>query len=80
MKLDAIYQKDIIEIDTTLSVEGFEEFKRCASIYQKRYLVLSQMMIYALDNLHIDSILTNQTTEALNKNIEKFLRERDEDK
>ncbi|KAM1052825.1 hypothetical protein ACFX2I_000359 [Malus domestica] len=35
MKFDAIYQKDIIGIDTTLCVEGFEEFKRCASMNQK---------------------------------------------
>ncbi|KAM2312455.1 hypothetical protein ACFXTH_022856 [Malus domestica] len=47
---------------------------------QKRYLVLSHMMIYALDNLHTDSIVMNQTTRALNRNIEKLLQERHEDK
>ncbi|CAN6679317.1 unnamed protein product [Malus baccata var. baccata] len=47
---------------------------------QKRYLVLSHMMIYALDNLHTDSIVMNQTTGALNRNIEKLLQERLEDK
>ncbi|KAB2623907.1 DNA ligase 1-like [Pyrus ussuriensis x Pyrus communis] len=83
MKFDAIYQKDIIGIDTTLGVEGFEEFKRCARMDQKRYLVLSRMMLYALDNLHTNSIVTNQTTGAtgaLNRKIEKLLQERHEDK
>ncbi|TQE06684.1 hypothetical protein C1H46_007750 [Malus baccata] len=47
---------------------------------QKRYLVLSHMMIYALDNLHTDSIVMNQTTGALNRNIENLLQERLEDK
>ncbi|KAM0970477.1 hypothetical protein FF1_018551 [Malus domestica] len=47
---------------------------------QKRYLVLSHMMIYALDNLHTDLIVMNQTTGALNRNIEKLLQERHEDK
>ncbi|KAM1650942.1 hypothetical protein ACFX14_003698 [Malus domestica] len=47
---------------------------------QKRYLVLSHMMIYVLDNLHTDSIVTNQTTRALNRNIEKLLQFRHEDK
>ncbi|KAM2454763.1 hypothetical protein PS1_014838 [Malus domestica] len=80
MKFDASYQKDFIGIDNTLSVEDFEKFKRCASMDQKRYLVLSHMMIYALDNLHTDSIVMNQTTGALNRNIEKLLQERLEDK
>ncbi|RXH80780.1 hypothetical protein DVH24_004694 [Malus domestica] len=75
MKLDAIYRNDIIRIDNTLGVEGFEEFKRCVSMDQK-----SHMMIYALDNLHTDSIVTNQATGALNINIEKLLQERHEDK
>ncbi|CAN6565433.1 unnamed protein product [Malus baccata var. baccata] len=47
---------------------------------QKRYLVLSHMMIYTLDNLHTDSIVMNQTTGALNRNIENLLQERLEDK
>ncbi|CAN6575717.1 unnamed protein product [Malus baccata var. baccata] len=47
---------------------------------QKRYLVLSHMMIYALDNLHTNSIVMNETTGALNRNIEKLLQERLEDK
>ncbi|KAM1240591.1 hypothetical protein ACFX2I_046134 [Malus domestica] len=80
MKFDASYQKDFIGIDNTLGVEDFEKFKRCASMDQKRYLVLSHMMIYALDNLHTDSIVMNQTTGALNRNIEKLLQERLEDK
>ncbi|CAN6567532.1 unnamed protein product [Malus baccata var. baccata] len=80
MKFDASYQKDFFGIDNTLGVEYFEKFKRCASMDQKRYLVLSHMMIYALDNLHTDSIVMNQTTGALNRNIEKLLQERLEDK
>ena len=80
MKLDEIYRKDIIGIDNTLGVEGFEEFKRCASVDQKRYLVFSHMMIYALDNLHTDSIVTNQTTGALNRKIENLVQEQNEDK
>ncbi|CAN6690711.1 unnamed protein product [Malus baccata var. baccata] len=80
MKFDASYQKDFIGIDNTLGVEDFEKFKRCASMDQKRYLVLSHMMIYAIDNLRIDSIVMNQTTGALNRNIEKLLQERLEDK
>ncbi|TQE07921.1 hypothetical protein C1H46_006454 [Malus baccata] len=55
-------------------------FERCVSMDQKRYLVLSHMMIYALDNLHTDSIVMNQTTRALNRNIEKLLQERHKDK
>ncbi|CAN6692122.1 unnamed protein product [Malus baccata var. baccata] len=47
---------------------------------QKRYLVLSHMMIYALNNLHTDSIVMNQTTGSLNRNIENLLQERLEDK
>ncbi|CAN6692176.1 unnamed protein product [Malus baccata var. baccata] len=80
MKFDASYQKDFFGIDNTLGVEEFENFKRCASMDQKRYLVLSHMMIYALDNLHTDSIVMNETTGALNRNIEKLLQERLEDK
>ncbi|RXH84958.1 hypothetical protein DVH24_041726 [Malus domestica] len=80
MKFDASYQKDFIGIDNTLGVEDFEKFKRCASMDQKRYLVLSHMMIYALDNIHTNSIVMNQTTGALNRNIEKLLQERLEDK
>ncbi|CAN6586092.1 unnamed protein product [Malus baccata var. baccata] len=80
MKFDASYQKDFIGIDNTLGVEDFEKFKRCASMDQKRYLVLSHMMIYALDNLHTDSIVMNQTTGSLNRNIENLLQERLEDK
>ncbi|CAN6677957.1 unnamed protein product [Malus baccata var. baccata] len=38
------------------------------------------MMIYALDNLHTYSIVMNQTTGALNRNIEKLLQERHDDK
>ncbi|CAN6712269.1 unnamed protein product [Malus baccata var. baccata] len=80
MKFDASYQKDFFGIDNTLGVEEFENFKRCASMDQKRYLVLSHMMIYALDNLYTDSIVMNETTGALNRNIEKLLQERLEDK
>ncbi|CAN6556000.1 unnamed protein product [Malus baccata var. baccata] len=80
MKFDASYQKDFIGIDNTLGVEDFEKFKRCASMDQKMYLVLSHMMIYALDNLHTDSIVMNQTTGSLNRNIENLLQEQLEDK
>ncbi|CAN6547406.1 unnamed protein product [Malus baccata var. baccata] len=80
MKFDASCQKDFIGIDNTLGVEDFEKFKRCASMDQKRYLVLSHMMIYALDNLHTDSIVMNQTTGSHNRNIENLLQERLEDK
>ncbi|CAN6582753.1 unnamed protein product [Malus baccata var. baccata] len=80
MKFDASYQNDFFGIDNTLGVEDFEKFKRCASMDQKRYLVLSHMMIYALDNLHTNSIVMNETTGALNRNIEKLLQERLEDK
>ncbi|CAN6700366.1 unnamed protein product [Malus baccata var. baccata] len=79
-QFDQLYQKDFIGIDNTLGVEDFEKFKRCASMDQKRYLVLNHMMIYALDNLHTDSIVMNQTTGALNRNIENLLQERLEDK
>ncbi|CAN6547282.1 unnamed protein product [Malus baccata var. baccata] len=69
MKFDASYQKDFIGIDNTLGVEDFEKFKRCASMDQKRYLVLSHMMIYALDNLHTDSIdkqkISSMNTEMI---------------
>lgn len=79
-KLDAIHQRCIIGMDTTLSVDLFNEFKSARSIDQKRYLTFKTMMTYALDSSNKECIALRESNKMLNREMKKILRQEELDK
>ncbi|KAB2604797.1 hypothetical protein D8674_037919 [Pyrus ussuriensis x Pyrus communis] len=74
IKLDAIAQKHIIDMDTTMSEELFDEFKKAMSITEKRYITFREMMAYLVDTSNKKCLIFGQINKMLNNEIEKLLR------
>ncbi|KAM1024031.1 hypothetical protein ACFX2I_037237 [Malus domestica] len=67
IKLDATVQKHIIGMDTVLSEELFNEFKRARSIAEKRYITFKKMMAHAMDASNRECLTkTNANTLKIN--------------
>ncbi|KAM1033870.1 hypothetical protein FF1_037306 [Malus domestica] len=66
IKLDATVQKHIIGMDTVLSEELFNEFKRARSIAEKRYITFKKMMAHAMDASNRECLVLGQTNKMLN--------------
>ncbi|CAN6556696.1 unnamed protein product [Malus baccata var. baccata] len=74
IKLDATVQKHIIGMDTVLSEELFDEFKKASSIAEKRYITFREMMAHAMDASNRECLILSQTINMLNSEVEKLLR------
>ncbi|KAB2614755.1 hypothetical protein D8674_021343 [Pyrus ussuriensis x Pyrus communis] len=74
IKLDATFQKHIIGIDTVMSEELFDEFKKANSIAEKRYITFKEMMAQPMDESNRECLILGQTIKMLNSKVEKLLR------
>ncbi|CAN6712045.1 unnamed protein product [Malus baccata var. baccata] len=63
IKLDATVQKHTIGMDTVLSEELFNEFKRARSIVEKMYITFKKMMAHASNR---ECLVLGQTNKMLN--------------
>ncbi|KAM1282143.1 hypothetical protein ACFX2I_022655 [Malus domestica] len=73
IKLDAIVQKHIIGMNTIISEELFDEFKKARSIVEKRYITFREMMAHAMDASNRECLILGQTNIMLSSEVEKLL-------
>ncbi|KAB2600423.1 hypothetical protein D8674_010694 [Pyrus ussuriensis x Pyrus communis] len=73
IKLDATVQKHIIGMDTIISEELFDEFKKARSIAKKRYITFREMMAHAMDASNRECLILGQTIKMLNIEVKKIL-------
>ncbi|KAM1134706.1 hypothetical protein ACFX19_044505 [Malus domestica] len=74
IKLNTIVQKYIIRIDTIISEELFDEFKKVRSIDEKRYITFREMTAHAMDASKREFLILDQTINMLNSEVEKLLK------
>ncbi|KAM2022176.1 hypothetical protein COP1_043921 [Malus domestica] len=74
IKLNTIVQKYIIRIDTIISEELFDEFKKARSIDEKRYITFREMTAHAMDASNREFLILDQTINMLNSEVEKLLK------
>ncbi|KAM0963704.1 hypothetical protein ACFX2J_022540 [Malus domestica] len=73
IKLDAIVQKHIIGMNTIISEELFDEFKKARSIAEKRYITFREMMAHAMDASNRECLILSQMNIMLSSEVEKLL-------
>ncbi|KAB2599220.1 hypothetical protein D8674_009491 [Pyrus ussuriensis x Pyrus communis] len=75
IKLDATVQKHIIGMNTVISEELFDEFKKASSIAEKMYITFREMMTHTMDASNRECLILSQMIKMLNSEVEKLLQE-----
>ncbi|RXH87139.1 hypothetical protein DVH24_028639 [Malus domestica] len=73
IKLNATIQKHIIGMDTVITEELFDKFKKVSSIADKRYITFREMMVHTMDASNRECLILSQTIKMLNNEFEKLL-------
>ncbi|KAM2054351.1 hypothetical protein ACFX1T_003887 [Malus domestica] len=73
IKLNATIQKHIIGMDTVITEELFDKFKKVSSIADKRYITFREMMVHTMDASNRECLILSQMIKMLNNEFEKLL-------